>query len=208
MPSYFRTDGLKRVGAAYRGKPILDAQQVEDVVAYLQTLKALPDASSPPARASRSTMTTVPYAASCSAGAAAPLLALVRPAVGRRLQPMRPRSRTSPAAPCRKPAGSRSRSRELVDNGNAVPVTVSVDSPMSAGDHVTAIAHLQRTQSAARRRPLPRSTRAPGKAEVSTRIRLATSQKLVAVAAHERRQLLVSRRWTSSSRWPPASKER
>lgn len=39
MPSYYKVDGLVRVAAAYRGKPVLDAQQIEDVVAYLQTLK-------------------------------------------------------------------------------------------------------------------------------------------------------------------------
>jgi sulfur-oxidizing protein SoxX len=39
MPSYYRAEGLDRVAAAYRGKPILDAEQVEDIVAYLSTLK-------------------------------------------------------------------------------------------------------------------------------------------------------------------------
>jgi L-cysteine S-thiosulfotransferase len=39
MPSYFRTQGLERVSPAYRGKTILSAQQIEDVVAYLATLK-------------------------------------------------------------------------------------------------------------------------------------------------------------------------
>jgi len=39
MPAYFRTDGLNRVAPSYRGKPVLSAQQIEDVVAYLVTLK-------------------------------------------------------------------------------------------------------------------------------------------------------------------------
>jgi sulfur-oxidizing protein SoxX len=39
MPSYYRLDGLERVGAAWRGKPILSAEQIEDIVAYLVTLK-------------------------------------------------------------------------------------------------------------------------------------------------------------------------
>jgi sulfur-oxidizing protein SoxX len=38
MPAYYRTDGLDKVAEAYRGKPILGAQQIEDVVAYLVTL--------------------------------------------------------------------------------------------------------------------------------------------------------------------------
>jgi sulfur-oxidizing protein SoxX len=39
MPSYYRVDGLHRVGAAWRGKPILSAEQIEDIVAYLVTLR-------------------------------------------------------------------------------------------------------------------------------------------------------------------------
>lgn len=39
MPSLHRTEGLQRVGAAWQGKPVLDAQQVEDVVAFLRTLQ-------------------------------------------------------------------------------------------------------------------------------------------------------------------------
>jgi L-cysteine S-thiosulfotransferase len=39
MPSYYRVDGLDRVGAAWRGKPILSAEQIEDIVAYLATLR-------------------------------------------------------------------------------------------------------------------------------------------------------------------------
>ncbi|MCW5661698.1 MAG: sulfur oxidation c-type cytochrome SoxX [Burkholderiaceae bacterium] len=39
MPSYYRTQGLQRVGSAWRGQPVLNAQQIEDVVAFLKTLK-------------------------------------------------------------------------------------------------------------------------------------------------------------------------
>lgn len=71
---------------------------------------------------------------------------------------------------------------KLVDNGNVVPVSVSVDSPMTAGEHVTAIAIFNEKnpqREVAKFKLGPRS----GKAAVSTRIRLATSQQLVAVAA-------------------------
>jgi sulfur-oxidizing protein SoxX len=39
MPPYYRVDGLARVAPAFRGKPILTAEQIEDVVAYLMMLK-------------------------------------------------------------------------------------------------------------------------------------------------------------------------
>jgi sulfur-oxidizing protein SoxX len=39
MPSYFKVDGLDRVAAQYAGKPILTGQDVEDIVAYLRTIK-------------------------------------------------------------------------------------------------------------------------------------------------------------------------
>lgn len=70
---------------------------------------------------------------------------------------------------------------QLVDNGNAVPVTVTVDSPVTETDHVTHIAIFNE------RNPQPdvalfRLSPAAGVATVSTRIRVATTQRLVAMA--------------------------
>lgn len=69
----------------------------------------------------------------------------------------------------------------LVENGNAVPVSVSVDSPMTAADHVTAIGlfNERNPQNDVASFALgPRN----GRAAVATRMRLATSQQVVAVA--------------------------
>jgi sulfur-oxidizing protein SoxY len=69
----------------------------------------------------------------------------------------------------------------LVENGNAVPLTVSVESPMTPEDRVRRIAVFNE------RNPQPHVITAllgprAGRASLSTRIRLATSQRLVAVA--------------------------
>ena len=69
----------------------------------------------------------------------------------------------------------------LVENGNTVPVTITVDSPMTAEAHVRAIALFNGGNpqpNVITARLGPRS----GRAMLSTRIRLATSQRLVAVA--------------------------
>ena len=39
MPAYYRTEGLTRVAPAYQGKTVLTAEQIEDVVAFLATLR-------------------------------------------------------------------------------------------------------------------------------------------------------------------------
>jgi sulfur-oxidizing protein SoxY len=69
----------------------------------------------------------------------------------------------------------------LADNGNSVPLRVVVDSPMSAADHVNTIALFSS------RNPEPniaRFTLGPraGRADISTRVRLAGSQRVMAVA--------------------------
>ncbi len=42
MPSYYRTEGLHRVGPAFQGRTVLSAQEIEDVVAWLLTLREEP----------------------------------------------------------------------------------------------------------------------------------------------------------------------
>ena len=48
MPSYFKTEGRTRVAPAFAGQPILDAQQIEDVVAFLATLRDTSDPKETP----------------------------------------------------------------------------------------------------------------------------------------------------------------
>lgn len=69
----------------------------------------------------------------------------------------------------------------LVENGNTVPMTVSVASPMTAEDHVKSI-HVFNEKN-----PQPNSGNfhlgpSSGRAQIATRIRLADSQKVVAIA--------------------------
>ena len=39
MPPFYRIDSLQRVAPSFRGKPVLTAEQIEDVVAFLATLR-------------------------------------------------------------------------------------------------------------------------------------------------------------------------
>jgi sulfur-oxidizing protein SoxY len=69
----------------------------------------------------------------------------------------------------------------LVENGNAVPLTVLVESPMTAADHVKSI-HIFNEKN-----PQPHIAKfflgpRAGKAVVSTRVRLADTQRVVAIA--------------------------
>jgi sulfur-oxidizing protein SoxY len=81
----------------------------------------------------------------------------------------------------------------IAENGNAVAVSVRVESPMTAADHVRSI-HLF-----AEGNPLPNVANfqlgpRAGRAVVATRIRLATTQKVIAVA-----QLSDGTWWTDSA---------
>src|SRR5947209_625387 len=69
----------------------------------------------------------------------------------------------------------------LVENGNTVPMTVSVDSPMTKDNYVKAIHVFNEKNPQANVISTQLSPRA-GKAAISTRIRLAGTQKLMAVA--------------------------
>jgi sulfur-oxidizing protein SoxY len=70
----------------------------------------------------------------------------------------------------------------LVENGNAAPVTLSVESPMTDGDFVKAVALFNEKNPQPDVAVFHLGPRA-GRARVSTRMRLATSQKVTAIAA-------------------------
>ena len=69
----------------------------------------------------------------------------------------------------------------LVDNGNSVPIEVTVESPMTQAQHVVGIAIFNEKNP---QNQVAEFTLSPlaGRARVATRIRLALSQQLVAVA--------------------------
>jgi sulfur-oxidizing protein SoxY len=69
----------------------------------------------------------------------------------------------------------------LVENGNTVPLTVTVDSPMTAADHVKAI-HVFNEKNPQPNVIAVRFGPRAGKAALSTRIKLADAQKIIAVA--------------------------
>ena len=69
----------------------------------------------------------------------------------------------------------------LVDNGNSVPITVTVQSPMTTDERVVGIAIFNEKNPQPEVAEFTLGPRA-GRAKISTRIRLATTQKIVAMA--------------------------
>ena len=82
---------------------------------------------------------------------------------------------------------------ENVENGDYVPVAVGVDSPMTAENHVKAI-HLLSTANPRAAVATFRLTTLSGKARVTSRMRLAKTQDVVAVAELSDGTLLMTRR--------------
>lgn len=82
---------------------------------------------------------------------------------------------------------------DIADNGASVPVTVAVESPMTAADHVTAI-HLVTDDNPAPEVMTVRLTPACGRAEVAIRIRLAKSMNVIAYAETSDGRLWSARR--------------
>jgi sulfur-oxidizing protein SoxY len=82
---------------------------------------------------------------------------------------------------------------EIAENGNTVPLSVSVDAPMTDADHVTEVLVV------ADGNPLPgmvtfHFSPMSGKAEASTRVRLATTQNIIAVAKTSTGKLYTARK--------------
>jgi sulfur-oxidizing protein SoxY len=69
----------------------------------------------------------------------------------------------------------------VAENGNTVPVTVSVDSPMTEDDHVTSV-HLFAEKNPAPEIASFHLTPMSGEAKIATRVRLAKTQNVIAVA--------------------------
>lgn len=115
------------------------------------------------------------------AGAAAALQVVVRPASAEEAPALATLIAQFAGAQKVRPGRVKLDIAPMVDNGNVVPMRVTVDSPMTGADHVTEIAVFNEKnpqRDVARFQLGPRA----GRADVATRIRLATSQQLVALA--------------------------
>jgi sulfur-oxidizing protein SoxY len=112
--------------------------------------------------------------------AAAPLLR-ARPARGQQANPLASLVQKITGGAAVRPGRVTVDTPRLADNGHSVPLSVSVDSPMTAADHVRSITLLSE------RNPRPVMATfhlgpASGRAQVSTRVRLNGSQRVLAVA--------------------------
>jgi sulfur-oxidizing protein SoxY len=106
-------------------------------------------------------------------------LVLVRPATAKP-ETMRAIEKVTGTAPVRK-GKVKLELPPLIENGNAVPLTISCDSPMTTADHVKAIhvfTEKNPQPNVVTFHLVPRA----GRAKVATRIRLADTQTVVAIA--------------------------
>jgi sulfur-oxidizing protein SoxY len=175
MPAFHRLEDLRRVAAAYAGRPALDGQQVEDLVAWLGTLTGQP----PRDRIEMKRRQFIRAGAGAAAAAALGVRAQGGLAPSQDIRPL-----------IEKITGGRAVERGGVDieipaiaeNGNSVPTRLRIASPMTAEDHVSAVYVF------APRNPRPHVATfhlgpQSGRAEIATRIRLAGTQKLAVLAA-------------------------
>ena len=82
---------------------------------------------------------------------------------------------------------------EIAENGNTVPFTISVDSPMSQTDHVKAI-HVLATANPQPGVAVFRFSPLSGKATVASRMRLARTQDVIGIAELSDGRFLMSKR--------------
>lgn len=84
------------------------------------------------------------------------------------------------------------RAPAIAENGNAVPLTIAVESPMTAADHVTRI-HVFADKNPTPEVAVFHLTRASGRAQVDTRIRLGQTQEVLVLAEMSDNSLFMSR---------------
>jgi sulfur-oxidizing protein SoxY len=113
--------------------------------------------------------------------AALPLLPAARAASGQPADPFADLVRKITGGAAVKPGRVTVDTPRLADNGHSVPLSVSVESPMTVADHVRSITLLSRRNP----RPLMATFHldpAAGRAHVATRVRLNGSQRVLAIA--------------------------
>ena len=194
MPAYYRTEGLdaRRARLSRQDRP--QREQIEDVVAYLaDDLNELTHASPiprPRRRGAAAGAVLRRTLAEHPALRAAALEDAIRKVVG--AAPVRPGKVKLDVPP-------------LVENGNAVPLSVAVDSPMTERRSREGHPRVHREEPAAQRRQLLTSGRAPAARSVATRIAPRRyRQTVIAIAQLSDGIFWSDSASTSSSRSPPA----